>query len=643
MGIAVEVQAAVHAEDRDVTVLRAFEGLAIGQCVFPALIQVQVVVGVDVGQRWLQEAITGFQRQTDSWCQVDSVTIGTCQTRNASVIPRAGDPVFIDKVAGAQVALKACKLGLVGKVQPAWMVWQLPVEGDLRQPVVRRDPGDRRQLVGLHVQPRRVVLGTVGERTLLVHVVAAFNANLVGFQILEVVRIADVGVVDFSHQARVKAAFVLPVDHPALVLVVGLQLAFVFLVVQPGAAELAFAGLGQVAELAFHQQAALGHVARVQRGIVVRRQVEVVRGDQREAAVAAGAERRWQEAGLATVVDREVDVRCIEHREILDPQGDVGRGAETGGRVQRDVVALELPGVAVRLTGGVGTVFQPDDGVFGALGIQGVTADVRLVHHVFGVVDLGFARVELNIGVIANHQRAVVANLHVAFEFTTVFSLVQVGFIGLDLHAALAHHHVTGELSDLLLLLIARNLGTNEGRCFVFRGAVVHAGAGWLDIGATTVRAGLGQLCRGQLVTGYPVKMAVIGATRFQYTAFAFSDEHRAFARLFSRFGSGCRGFVGRADGGAWVHRTWRQVGSSGLGLAVPTAGSRHLTVELFCGDHIRRRQRLHGQQAAGNQQREFFTKRGGFQCHLISPGFLRAISPRWGPHASRWSGKDAG
>jgi hypothetical protein len=39
----------------------------------------------------------------------------------------------------------------------------------------------------------------------------------------------------------------------------------------------------------------------------------------------------------------------------------------------------------------------------------------------------------------------------------------------------------------------------------------------------------------------------------------------------------------------------------------------------------------LHRQQTAGYEQRKFFTKRGGFQCHLISPGFLRAICPRGG------------
>jgi hypothetical protein len=50
----------------------------------------------------------------------------------------------------------------------------------------------------------------------------------------------------------------------------------------------------------------------------------------------------------------------------------------------------------------------------------------------------------------------------------------------------------------------------------------------------------------------------------------------------------------------------------------------------------------LQSQQAAGHQQREFFTEQGEFYCHLVFPGFLRAFDPR-GPHASRWAEKDAG
>ncbi len=430
----------------------------------------------------------------------------------------------------------------------------------------------------------------------------------------------------------------LPVDHPALLFVVSLVFAVVVLVVEVRATELAFAGRRQVAELAFHQQAALGHVAWVQRGVVVRRQVEVVRRDQHEAGVAGAAERWRQEAGLATVVDREVDVRCVEHREILDPQRNVGRGTETGGRVQGDVVALQLPGVAARFAGGVRTVLEADDGVLATLGVQGTAANVRLVHHVFGVVDLGFARVELDLCLVTDHQRTVVTDLDVALELATVFGLVEVGLVGLGLHAALAHHHVTGEGSDLLLLLVLGYLGVDVGRRLVLRRGVGHARAGWLDVGATAVRAGFGQLCGSELFTRNPVQVAVVFATRLQATALGLGDQHRpvrgfAFAR----------GFGAGADGSTLVHRARWQVVGWGLGLAVPTTGGGHLAVELFGCHHVRRGQRLQGQQTAGYQQRKLSTKRGGFQCHLISPGFLRAICPRVGPHASRWSEKDAG
>ena len=490
----------------------------------------------------------------------------------------------------------------------------------------------------MHVQARGVAVATVGQRALLVQHVAAFHADLVGLQVLEVERVADVGVVHLGHQAFVQATLVLPVDHPALVFVVRLVFAVVVLVVQVRAAELAFAGLGQVAEFAFHQQAALGHVARVQRGVVVRRQVEVVRRDQHEAGVAAAAERRWQEAGLATIVDREVDVRCVEHREILDPQGDVGRGAEAGGRVQGDVVALQLPGVAARFAGGVRTVLEADDGVFATLGVQGAAADMRLVHHVFGVVDLGFARVELNLCLVTDYQRAVVTDLDVAFELATVFGLVQVGLVRFGLHAALAHDHVTGEGSDLLLLLVLGHLGIDVGRRLILGRGVGHAWASWLDVGATAVRAGFGQLCGSELFTRHPVEVAVVFAARLQAAAFGLGDQHRPVRSFAS-----ARGFGAAADGGTFVHRAWRQVAGWGLGLAVPAAGGGHLAVKLLGCHHVRCGQRLQGQQTAGDQQRKLSTKRGGFQCHLISPGFLRAICPRVGPHASRWSEKDAG
>ncbi|MNP14261.1 hypothetical protein D3C76_1065740 [compost metagenome] len=199
------------------------------------------------------------------------------------------------------------------------------------------------------------------------------------------------------------------------------------------------------------------------------------------------------------------------------------------------------------------------------------------MHHVFGVVDLGFARVELDLCLVTDHQRTVVTDLDVALELATVFGLVEVGLVGLGLHAALAHHHVTGEGSDLLLLLVLGHLGVDVGRRLVLRRGVGHARAGWLDIRATAVRAGFSQLRGGELFTRNPVQVAVVFAARLQATALGLGDQHRpvrgfAFAR----------GFGVGADGSTLVHRARRQVVGWGLGLAVPTTGGGHLAVELF-------------------------------------------------------------
>ena len=121
------------------------------------------------------------------------------------------------------------------------MIRERTVEGELWQAVVRRDIRNGRQLERLHVEPCGVVVAAPGQGTLLIDVVSFLDANLIGLQILEVVRIADVGVVDLTHQTRIQTTLVLPVDHPASVFVICLQLALIVLIVEVRAAELAFA------------------------------------------------------------------------------------------------------------------------------------------------------------------------------------------------------------------------------------------------------------------------------------------------------------------------------------------------------------------------------------------------------------------
>ena len=233
---------------------------------------------------------------------------------------------------------------------------------------------------------------------------------------------------------------------------------------------------------------------------------------QGQAIVAGAADAGWQEAGLTTIIDWEVDIRCVEHRNILHPQGHVGRGAETGGRVQGDVVALQVPGVAARFAAGVSAVFQADNRAFFAFGVERAAANVALVHNVFGVIDLGFAVVQLQLGAVTHHQHALVAQAYIADQLTTVFCLMQVGFVCLDLHACLTQDHITGEGGNLFFLLIARSLGRDEHRRFVHRRLVVHARTSRLYIRTGAVRAGFCQLSGSEVLTRDPIKVAVISA-----------------------------------------------------------------------------------------------------------------------------------
>ena len=61
---------------------------------------------------------------------------------------------------------------------------------------------------------------------------------------------------------------------------------------------------------------------------------------------------------------------------------------------------------------------------------------------------------------------------------------------------------------------------------------------------------------------------------------------------------------------------------------AIPAAGGRYLAVELIGGLYSQCCDRLQSQQAAGDQQGKLSSKHEGFHCHLVNPGFLRAIGP---------------
>ena len=114
----------------------------------------------------------------------------------------------------------------------------------------------------------------------------------------------------------------------------------------------------QVTEFASQLHAALGQHARVQRGVVVGRKVEVVGHQKVEAAAFGGANGGPQHAGLACVVEREIHPRRIQDGHTEKVQRGVARDTDVAGLVDVEVAHLEVPVVVVDRAGGVGGVLQ---------------------------------------------------------------------------------------------------------------------------------------------------------------------------------------------------------------------------------------------------------------------------------------------
>src|SRR5690606_9709413 len=107
--------------------------------------------------------------------------------------------------------------------------------------------------------------------------------------------------------------------------------------------ELAFGSRQQIADLGVELQAAAAHVARLERRVEVRRDVQVVRNRDVEAGAVALGEVRREETALASIVDREREVWRIEDRHALELELHPARPAETPVDVELDVGCEQLP------------------------------------------------------------------------------------------------------------------------------------------------------------------------------------------------------------------------------------------------------------------------------------------------------------
>ena len=215
--------------------------------------------------------------------------------------------------------------------------------------------------------------------------------------------------------------------------------------------ELAAGAREQIAEFTAQHRAARGVDARVQGGVVIRRQVQVVRRAELEAAAAALAEDRVQEAALALVVHRKGDVRQVQERHLAHAHGGVARHAHAGGLVDRDRFGAEFPHVVAHVAGGIGGA-----GIAGALGVEhlallgdAVAACVQhLIAHVMGDAVAG---VGVALHVAGRQQLAGFLVAHVAAGVVIGADVVVIEAVGLQLLVGAVEFHVAGKVVDRLV------------------------------------------------------------------------------------------------------------------------------------------------------------------------------------------------
>src|SRR5690606_1894762 len=97
LGIAIEIQAGIQAEDRDTSIRCIVECIASAQRGKSSSIEVQVVLGVGVFDRRLDEAPGPLERQADAGFQVYTAALGALQATQVFVVPTALVAINIGK------------------------------------------------------------------------------------------------------------------------------------------------------------------------------------------------------------------------------------------------------------------------------------------------------------------------------------------------------------------------------------------------------------------------------------------------------------------------------------------------------------------------------------------------------------------
>ena len=247
--------------------------------------------------------------------------------------------------------------------------------------------------------------------------------------------------------------------------------------------ELAAAARRQITEFAGQHRAALAVDARVQRGVVVRRQVQVVRRADLVARAAGVADGRVEEAALAAVVDREAEIRQVQERHIAEAHGGVARHTDAGFLVDGDRLGAELPQVVADVAGGVGGLRVARVLRVQHLALAGRAVAARVEHLVTHVVGDAAAGFGVAAHVRGGQQLAGFLVAHVAARVVVGASVVVVDALGLQLLVGTLQLHVTGQVVDRLV-----------GAVHVLR---LHQGRAGLAQAGVLAQAGIVELQQG--------------------------------------------------------------------------------------------------------------------------------------------------
>ena len=141
---------------------------------------------------------------------------------------------------------------------------------------------------------------------------------------------------------------------------------------------------------------------------------------------------------MPAVINREVDIRGIEYRHVLDAQGYVPGLTPALFPVQFDVITVQSPGITSRFTGGIGAIGHDNDRIVAAAqGFCG-TPGVGLMYYIAYLFDACFTGIDLHSGVVTEYEYALITQSYVTLKPNDVVVLVETCLVRLCLQTTLA-------------------------------------------------------------------------------------------------------------------------------------------------------------------------------------------------------------